>query len=208
MKIRSFRLPDFPFLAQAMDEEWGWELKDCTQSERDALAVFYSAAAVGSCNVVLTAVNEEEVPCAFLCAEVFRQDKNDANASHWRSLMTAAQTQLQASPAGREVLRFYERIAAVNIRLLEQVKSKGIAPQAELRFFITAPSARGRGAGKALLTSFGDYLRQSHVSVCLLFTDSHCSWQYYEKNGWRRSAFERWECEGETIDAFAYVKDF
>lgn len=208
MQIRSFQSSDFPFLARAVDEEWGWELKGCSPSERDALAVFYSAAAVGSCNAVFSAVNDEGVPCAFLCAELFSQSIPPKKETDWSHVMAAARAVLEGSAAGREVLDFYGQIAAVNARLLRQVKEAGVSPQAELRFFITAQSSRGLGAGRALLNAFGCHLHEAGVSCCLLFTDSHCNWQYYEKNGWQRAAYERWDCAGQPIDAFAYVKTF
>lgn len=209
MRIRSFELSDFPFLARAMDEEWGWELKGCTKGERDALACFYSAAAVGACNTVFCAVDAQNTPCAFLCAELFAHPKRTpAENLHWQFLVQSSQEILCASAAGKEVLHFYEQIAAVNRRLLAKTRETGFIPQSELRFFITARAARGKGAGKLLLTQFADHLRAKGVSHCILFTDSHCAWQFYEKTGWRRAAEERWDCAGQPIDAFAYVKSF
>ena len=47
-------------------------------------------------------------------------------------------------------------------------------------------STRGTGIGKMLFAKALDYLEQEGVKTLYLFTDSSCTYQFYEKRGMQR----------------------
>ena len=48
--------------------------------------------------------------------------------------------------------------------------------------------------------------RRRGIRDVILFTDSHCNWQYYEKTGWTLAAEHKWSFREEPIRALAYWK--
>ena len=49
-------------------------------------------------------------------------------------------------------------------------------------------------------------MRRRGIRDVILFTDSHCNWQYYEKTGWTLAAEHKWSFREEPIRALAYWK--
>ncbi len=58
----------------------------------------------------------------------------------------------------------------------------------ELVFFAVGDAARGYGVGSKLLTSAQSYLSSEGGTTAFLFTDTTCTWEYYERRGMRRVA--------------------
>ena len=59
---------------------------------------------------------------------------------------------------------------------------------AEVPFFIVSEEARGMGVGKKLFVSLMEYFRDNNVNSWYVFTDTDCSYQFYEHVGARRQA--------------------
>ena len=58
----------------------------------------------------------------------------------------------------------------------------------ELLLFAVSEKARGCGVGSQLFARAKDYLISQGATKAFLFTDTSCTWQYYEKRGMRRAA--------------------
>ncbi len=58
----------------------------------------------------------------------------------------------------------------------------------ELTLFAVSSTTRGHGVGKALYGSFVEHLRSHGRSDFYLYTDSLCTYQFYEKRGMTRAA--------------------
>ncbi|WP_030107352.1 GNAT family N-acetyltransferase [Actinoalloteichus caeruleus] len=57
----------------------------------------------------------------------------------------------------------------------------------ELTLFVVDSATRGTGVGKQLLTHFTDHLRASGRDDYHLFTDSLCTYEFYERRGLHRA---------------------
>ena len=73
----------------------------------------------------------------------------------------------------------------VNTPLL---KDSNTDPDYELVFFAVGDAARGYGVGSKLLASAQNYLSSQGGKTAFLFTDTTCTWEYYEHRGMRRVA--------------------
>ena len=56
----------------------------------------------------------------------------------------------------------------------------------ELTLFAVSSKARGHGVGSELLRQMTDHLKEAGAKNYFLYTDTNCSWQYYENRGMKR----------------------
>ncbi len=70
--------------------------------------------------------------------------------------------------------------------------------------FAVAPETRGHGVGTELLAAAQGYLREQGAQRAFLFTDTDCTWEYYERRGMRRAAECAFEPE-ELLPAKMFV---
>ncbi len=207
---------DFYGVASIFDEIWGWELEGAAQAERARLALFYTAAALASGNWARVVREQPAAPVddlddagrvlAFLCADIKGIETPAYDRAGYARLALFYRQALEETAAGREILDFYARIEAVNADLLGQLRSRAMGWDAELKLLITAPAARGRGCAGMLTRACFEDVRANRGRWCMLLTDTHCAWQYYEKTGWSQDARRPWG-DDSGITGFAYRKD-
>lgn len=203
---------DFVGAASVFDAIWGWELEEADDDERGALALLYTAGAVAGANWVRVIRSEAEGEVlALLCAAIKPEAPPETAASQhdgsrYAALALHYREALSQSAAGRRILDFYAQIDAVNAKLLGELKAKNLGWDAELKLLITSPAARGKGYASRLVEDCLHEVVARGGRWCMLLTDTHCAWQYYEKTGWHQDARCRWEDESGII-GFAYRKD-
>lgn len=82
-------------------------------------------------------------------------------------------------------------------------------PDGEIIFFAANPESKGKGIGSALLSEFE---KQNPGKLFYLYTDSGCTYQFYEKRGFKRECEENVKIEtGKNIvplRCFLYSKRF
>lgn len=88
-------------------------------------------------------------------------------------------------------------------------KSAGVPLTDELTLFAVDASARGTGAGTHLYLDYLQYLREHGRSQFFLYTDSDCTFQFYENRGMLRAASEdlhlRFDGKPETLGVYLYA---
>ena len=84
---------------------------------------------------------------------------------------------------GPNVVQRYDAEELLDAELFASVQDK-LASSPELVLLATAPGARGRGVASALVTRFEDTLRASGVSTYWLYTDTDCSYAWYDRRGY------------------------
>lgn len=112
-------------------------------------------------------------------------------------------TTLSASEHGRGIVSYLERDRADTQQLAASVRKE---TPTELLLFILSPQARGHRLGSALYDGFLAHLRERGVRDYYLYTDSTCSYGFYDHRGLRRVA-ERKKAptvEGGHYDKFIY----
>ena len=68
------------------------------------------------------------------------------------------------------------------------LEAAGITTESELVVLALGERARGHGAGRGLLQATCDRLAREGARAAYLFTDSDCTWQFYEHLGFSRAA--------------------
>lgn len=95
----------------------------------------------------------------------------------------AATLLLFTTRSGCQIGRFFQVFDQADSRLL---KSCQRSFDAEICFFAVEEETRGAGVGKMLFSAALSYLKKEGASSFYLFTDSSCTYQFYEKRGMQR----------------------
>ena len=201
--IRRFESRDFSAAVDLFDEIWGWELEGDAAEKAD-LAVLYVAGIIAESNHLAVAEIDGAV-CAVVFADVVGLGEVEERSAYL-TMAAQAQARLQMSETGRRTLAFYAKLEAVFAGLCEAMLEAGDGWDAEIKLLLTSSACRGRGIATRLTQTVFEALSKNAGSRCMLCTDTHCSWQYYEKTGWRRAAQIDWN-DGSGITAFAYRKE-
>lgn len=93
--------------------------------------------------------------------------------------------------------------ADVNDKMHEDLV-KAYEPDGELCFFAVAPEAGGKGVGTALLN---ELIKREKGKRIYLYTDSACTYQFYESRGFERFAQQHVEFQLDkkvSLDCFLY----
>lgn len=120
-----------------------------------------------------------------------------------KELAAQGRKELMSTPCGKRSQLRREIGDHLEHTSLAMARYKGLVPENnELILFINHPSVRGTGVGGALLTRFEDYLRAQGAKSYFLFTDTDCTYDFYERHGFTRVAM----CTGfETDEAVARI---
>lgn len=109
-----------------------------------------------------------------------RMTREKAVTFDYPGIVKKAKAALKETAEGQQVLR----------DLKQQQASFGQMPEhdfdSELLFFCVDKSYRRHQIGKTLVNAFENYLSSMGVKGYFLYSDSKCSYQYYENNGYRR----------------------
>ncbi len=203
MQFRSFREDDFSSLIEAYDQAWGWEQgKDPLL--RLQIARFYTADMIATSDEVIVAEQDGVfLGLACLSDPLLRKCEDDSRRARFRDIAQDAMGQLALVEGGRREIEFMHQLEKSGSRLVEQLRELQIGWDAELLFLLCAAEARGQGVGKALMDEALSRLKAAHrTGTVMLKTDTHCSWQFYPKHGWRQAASYEWP---EAQDMTAYV---
>ncbi len=190
--IRPFVTADFDVFVDAYLKTWGFELIEAAADEQRLSGEAYLATNLAEANWVRVSEVDGQ-PAGLLCASFAESRKAAPWAPAYLAVMQTAVEHLKATPAGRNILGFVERLHTVNAALLEKLRREGLtADSPEVVYFIVHPDFRGKGAGKTLLTAFEAECRSRGVTTAYLFTDNHCSWQGYLRDGWGKAGETVW----------------
>ncbi|MHA2789453.1 GNAT family N-acetyltransferase [Corynebacterium sp. S7] len=86
-------------------------------------------------------------------------------------------------------LRDWVREQRSYARATRMARNRNTPLDNEIILFIVDSSTRGQGVGKRLFTSYTDELQRHGQRDFFLYTDSECTWQFYEARGMRRVGF-------------------
>lgn len=92
---------------------------------------------------------------------------------------------LHFTPSGREAFQSFRRTLHVNKSLLKQTHE---TYDGELVLFAVRPETQGLGIGSHLFDDFLKYLRSQGASTFFLFTDTSCTYSFYENKGLKRTS--------------------
>lgn len=202
---RAYRDEDFDALVGMFHETWGWELQG-DEREQLTLANLYIACALVQSDWVYVIEEHSQVQ-AVVCVD-FRETAHKAvDVPTYLSLIQGATHVLNQTTTGQTTLRFYQDIDAINERLAQCMTQRNLSWDAEIKLLLTSPQSRGKGYAKTLMQAVSEELLRRRKSWCMLRTDTHCNWSYYERTGWSKAAEIAWD-DGSEMTAYAYRRRF
>lgn len=111
-----------------------------------------------------------------------------ADAARWRAVMERAQAVMTTgSPWARAEAAYEASLPGMQARLKEQAGAR-MSQDNEYTLFFVSPDARGKGAGSALVRRWEEELRGLGQQSYYLFTDSTCTYEWYDAHGYERIA--------------------
>lgn len=118
-----------------------------------------------------------------LCGVIIGVAKNDtyrALAFDNKPLIAQAKETLRLSVQGRQVL------SDLQVKDEISARRRDIDFDSELQFFCVDANYRRHRIGATLIQTFEDYLIAKGAAAYSLHTDSLCTYQYYDNNGYQR----------------------
>ncbi|MCI1935980.1 MAG: GNAT family N-acetyltransferase [Bifidobacteriaceae bacterium] len=120
-----------------------------------------------------------------LLARVDGDKPQVGDPSRLESAFMATTSALSATDHGRNIVNYLSQDRADTERMTSDVRKE---TGAELLLFILSEKARGHGLGSRLYDGFLAHLREHGVEGYYLYTDSTCSYGFYDHRGLRRVA--------------------
>lgn len=116
---------------------------------------------------------------------------------HWASIKHHACEELnKLGGCASDLTRFFDAMEKADRDLLVH---SDCDPDFELVPFAVSSEARGLGVGSTLMDHAQRYLAAQGASRAFLFTDTDCTWEYYEHRGMRRAAEQSFADDGASI---------
>ena len=187
--VRPFEAADFDQIVELYPPEWRFD--GTSGDEALAQARLDCAGMVASCNerLVATVKGDEGVErvAGLLFARIEGLPLPEDGAS-WNEVTATARAVLEnGGPDARRALAYIDQLAERG-DLLSAAAGDDRGPDNELELFVVGPQARGHGAGSALMRAFEEHLAERDARSYWLQTDTSCTWQWYERHGYRRVA--------------------
>lgn len=192
--LRPLRKEDYPQIEDIIRKTWKYD--SLSKSPKDArhMARLYLRSCLRRATFSCVAVENDKVLGIILA--------NSKHAASKPGILSAlsqfyAILLLFTTRSGRKLGRFFQRIDTTDIELLQDCSRDF---DGEICFFAVDENTRGTGLGKKLFAAALDYLKKEKVHSFYLFTDSSCTYQFYEKRGMQRLA--------EKVLAFQPLTDY
>ena len=178
---RQLRAGDVKPLAQIIGAVW-------YADEPAGLQERFGAVYLAQCAQRMTYAQVAEVDSVAVGVVVARAGESDEEVRRtWRRAEDEALDALEESYPGaaEEIVRGLQAESEIDARLAEE---SGCDLTHELVLFAVAASMQGLGVGKELIGRAEDYLASQGATSFYLFTDTDCTWQFYEHRGMERRA--------------------
>lgn len=182
---RPFEESDFDAIASMLQKIWHTSADDDAYnflSACDDLAYSLSVSTFSQVVVV------DDAPCGIVLARA-GQDRSP-RAGRWEQAEHDFLAQMRrVDPEETErTMAFIRSEHAVNSAMLED---SALADADEITLLAVSAEARGMGIGGVLLDAAVSYLSSHGARAAYLYTDTNCSWSFYERHGFTRAASHR-----------------
>ena len=120
-------------------------------------------------------------------AAVRAKNSSEKNVLHWQKFYDSAVSHLRDldPKVAQEILDYHSFEKKAQEKMLSECSGN---LDCELTLFAVSDKARGHGVGSTLLKQVVQYLKDAGAKTYFLFTDTSCTWQYYENRGMKRIA--------------------
>lgn len=182
---RAFEEADFEPLAAILQRTWHNEWPNPAYNRLEAAHDLAHALSISSFSQVVLVDDE---PRGIVTARVDGDRLPYAKA--WSRTEEGLLRQMHETNAlaTRAYLAFLKNEERVNERLLEE---SGVDPASQITLLAVDESTRGLGIGSILLDAAASYVSSHGREGAYLYTDTDCSWKFYERRGLKRAASYR-----------------
>lgn len=182
---RPFEEDDFDALVTILRDTWHTYMPNQEYNALEAACDLVHSLEISSFSQVVLV---DDVPCGIVLARA--EGDRLGHAGECRAAMDSILERMrELEPAATdEYLSFLEAEQQVNNRLLEQ---SGLARASQITLLAVSGTARGLGIGSILLEAATSYVSSRGAKGLYLYTDTDCSWKFYERRGLKRAAMYR-----------------
>lgn len=197
---RPFEDDDFDAVASILRELWH---DDGPTEEYCALEAACDLAHSLSISTFSQVVLADDTPRGVILARV--AGTSSPRAAHWARLERSYLTQLWKADAA--AAQAYQDTMATMQRIDEQLRDEsGMVEASEITLLAVGAGAQGMGIGSVLLDAASAHAAARGSRGIYLYTDTDCTWKFYERHGLKRAAAYRstWE-ERRTLPKEMYL---
>lgn len=200
--LREFQNEDKNALTDIVSRTWHYD-QFCTPKTALKLARVYLNNCLTEQTFTRVAVINN-IPAGIIMGKNIQKHK--CSSSHKINFLLSAFS-LMISPEGRKVSKVFQNVSEIDKMLLNGSPNNY---SGEVAFFAMHPDYRGRGIGKKLFQSLLDYMRSEGIHDFYLFTDTSCTYQFYEYQGMiRRMEKEAsYEIAGHSVQMTFFLYDY
>ena len=122
---------------------------------------------------------KDDIICGVVIG-VTRDDQHKALSFDAKSIIDQIEKNLLLSEQGRQIL------SDLQVKQAAGAKRKKVDFDSELQFFCVDPNYRRHRIGATLIQAFETYIIAQGATTYALHTDTLCTYQYYDNNGYQR----------------------
>lgn len=180
ISLRAVQKKDYPYIEEIIRKTWHYDQLGGSPKDAGHMARLYLRSCLQRATFSRVAVVDGRVLGAILA-----DSKNAKRKGALRRTLAQwwAAALLFTTKTGRKIGRFFQVFEQADRELLAESHRSF---DAEICFFAVDESARGTGLGKKLFSVALDDLREKGAKDFYLFTDTSCTYSFYEKRGMRR----------------------
>lgn len=177
---RDFKESDIPELSEILGDTWFGTFEEELKREAglQSLASFL-------CRATFIRVAEYHGEVVGIVA-ASSGNPSQESLDYWHSLEKDSLERVKNSfpEVEKNLVAYYTRFEAAHDNMLSQCDDLGL----ELTLFAVSEKSRGLGVGTNLYKQALAYFAEIGAKRMYLFTDTDCTWQYYEHRGMKRVA--------------------
>lgn len=180
--LRPARKEDYPQLENLIRKTWNYDTLSGNPKDARHMSRLYLRSCLTRATYSCVAEADGRV-----LGVILAHSENDPVRGRIRRILSQLMSVLllYSTKTGRQIGRFFGRFDSVDTELLN---SSHRTFGGEICLFAIEKEARGAGLGKELFAAALDYLKSRGADSFYLFTDTSCTYQFYEKRGMVRLA--------------------
>lgn len=182
---RPFEEDDFEELAEIIHQEWHDYL---STPELGLLAAKNDLAYMLSISPFSQVALVDNVARGIVLARPC--GKRTTASTRWLKISENSLRQMrELSPI--DAAEYWEAVEMTNAKNDHLLEKSGFAEGGEISLLAVSESARGTGLGSVLIDAATTYLLSTGANKAYLYTDTDCSWDFYEHHGFKRAGTYR-----------------
>lgn len=176
--FRELQMQDCSALERIITETWHYN-EFCSSKTAVRLArVFLNSCLANQTFTQVAVING--IPVGVIMGKSMRRYKRTLRS---KLRLSASSVPLLLSREGRLASRVFSDIEKINAELLSASQKEY---QGEVAFFAVSENHQKKGIGRKLFQALTDYMRSEDICEFYLFTDTSCSYPFYEQRGMKR----------------------